>query len=119
QCNGRQYPQHRIERRISGSGIGKPGDDVGHLASRTAGGAKTGSSAFRGGDAWLDMSRFRVTIDRLVLNGFDARDGEVLVEALQAELGARLVDPANRANWAHASAPMLRLGRVPIGPGSP
>ena len=32
------------------------------------------------------MSRIRLTIDRLVLNGFDALEGKALSEALRAQL---------------------------------
>ena len=64
------------------------------------------------------MSRITLTIDRLVLKGFDAGDRKALAEGLQAELSRVLADPATRADWARPHrTPVLRLGRMPLEPG--
>lgn len=64
------------------------------------------------------MSRVRVTIDQLVLNGLEPPDRKALVEGLQGELVQVLSDPAARAGWAHSHrTPVLRLGRLPLEPG--
>ena len=64
------------------------------------------------------MSRIRVTIDRLVLKGFEAGERKALVEGLQGELSRVLADPAARAEWTRSQRrPVLRLGRMPIEPG--
>jgi len=61
------------------------------------------------------MSRIRVTIDRLTLNGIEPSDRQPLVEGLQAELSRLLANPVNRAKWADAyRTPVLRLGCVPL-----
>jgi hypothetical protein len=61
------------------------------------------------------MSRTRVTIDRLVLRGFDPGDRKALVEGLQSEVSRVLADPATRAEWARPHrTPVLRLGRLPL-----
>jgi hypothetical protein len=65
------------------------------------------------------MSRIRVTINHLVLNGFEAGDQRPLVEGLQEELLKALANPATRAEWAHShSTPVLRLRPLPfeVGP---
>ena len=64
------------------------------------------------------MSRIRVTIDQLVLRGFEPADRKGLVEGLQNELSRVLADPATRAEWARPHrTPVLRLGRMPLEPG--
>jgi hypothetical protein len=64
------------------------------------------------------MSRITLTIDRLVLKGFDAGDRKALAEGLEAELSRVLADPATRAEWARPHrTPVLKLGRMPIEPG--
>jgi hypothetical protein len=66
----------------------------------------------------MDMRRITVTIDQLVLKGFEASDRNVLAAGLQAELSRLLADPAERANWARSRrTPVLRLGRMPLDPG--
>jgi hypothetical protein len=61
------------------------------------------------------VSRIRVTIDRLVLKGFEPADRKALVEGLQAELSRVLADPVKRAEWARSHrTPVLRLGRLPL-----
>jgi hypothetical protein len=65
------------------------------------------------------MSRITLTIDRLVLKGFEAGDRKALTEGLQAELSRVLADPAMRAEWARSHrTPVLRLGRMPLESGS-
>jgi hypothetical protein len=65
------------------------------------------------------MSRIRVTIDSLTLNGFDAADGRAVVEGLRSELTRVLADPLKRAVWARSHrTPVLRLGRLPLATGA-
>jgi len=64
------------------------------------------------------MSRIKLTIDRLVLKGFEAGDRKALAEGLQAELSRVLADPATRADWAASHrTPVLRLGQMAMEPG--
>ena len=66
----------------------------------------------------MGVSRITLTIDRLVLKGFEAGDRQALAEGLQAELSRVLADPATRADWARPHrTPVLRLGRMPLEPG--
>ena len=61
------------------------------------------------------MSRIRLSIDQLVLRGFEPGDRNALVQGLQAELSRVLADPATRAGWARPQrTPVLRLGRMPL-----
>lgn len=64
------------------------------------------------------MSRITLSIDRLVMRGFEPGDRNALVQGLEAELSRLLADPAARAEWArsHRTA-VLRLGRMPFEPG--
>jgi hypothetical protein len=63
----------------------------------------------------MGMSCIRVTIDRLVLKGFEAGDRRPLIEGLQAELSRLLADPTGRADWARPHrTPVMRLGRIPV-----
>lgn len=56
------------------------------------------------------MSWISVTIDQLVLRGFDPNDGETVAEGLKRELQRVLSDPATRAQWARRGGrPVLRL----------
>ena len=64
------------------------------------------------------MSRIRLTIDRVVLNGFEPADRTALMEGLRAELSRVLGDPASRGEWARSQrTPVLKLGRMPLDPG--
>lgn len=65
------------------------------------------------------MSRITVTIDRLVLKGFEAGERKALAEGLQAELSRVLADAATRAEWARPHrTPVLKLGRMPVEAGT-
>ena len=64
------------------------------------------------------MSRIRLTIDRLVLNGVEAGAQKPLIEGLRKELSQILSGRATRAEWARPHrTPVLKLGRMPLGPG--
>jgi hypothetical protein len=61
------------------------------------------------------MSRITLTIDRLILTGFDPAERGALVDGLRAELSRVLADPATRADWARSHrTPVLRLGSLPL-----
>jgi len=65
------------------------------------------------------MSRIRLNIDRLVLNGLESGAEKALVESLQGELSKLLSDPVARAEWARSHrTPVLKLGRMPLGAGA-
>jgi hypothetical protein len=65
------------------------------------------------------MSRIHLHIDRLVLPEMAVSDRAALVEGLKGELARALADPAARAGWARSHrTPVLRLGRMPLEPGS-
>jgi hypothetical protein len=64
------------------------------------------------------MSRIRVMIGELVLKGFHPSTRNAVAQGLRQELSRILADPASRAEWAHShSAPILRLGSIPLEPG--
>ena len=64
------------------------------------------------------MSRVRVTIDELVLRGFEPADRRALVESLQAELSAVLSDRSARVGWARSHrTPLMKLGGMQFEPG--
>jgi hypothetical protein len=68
------------------------------------------------------MSRIRVTIDRLVLKGFEGDNHKDVVEGLKAELSRLLADPSARVEWARSHrTPVVRLGRMGMeaGPNGP
>jgi hypothetical protein len=67
----------------------------------------------------VGVSRINLTIDQLVLRGFEPGDRKTLVEGLQSELARVLSDPAARAACAvpHRT-PVLRLGQMPLTPGA-
>jgi hypothetical protein len=65
------------------------------------------------------MSGIQVTIDRLVLRGFDPADRAALVHALRSELANVLAGPEMRAHWGDSRrTPVLRLGRMPLTSGT-
>ena len=56
------------------------------------------------------MSRIALTIDRLVLKGFDPGDGKALRAGLERELSRLLSEPAMRAAWTGSRrTPVVRL----------
>ncbi len=60
------------------------------------------------------MSRIRVTIDQLVLNGFEASERQAVVDGLRAELTLALADPRSRGEWAQPyRTNVLRLDGIP------
>ena len=66
------------------------------------------------------MSRIRLNIDRLVLNGFEPLEGKELANALETQLHYVLANPARRNEWARSHrTPVLKLGRMPLEVGSP
>jgi hypothetical protein len=67
----------------------------------------------------VGVSRIRVNIDRLVLNGFEQLEGKELTEALKSQLSQGLADATSRNDWAHSHrTPVLKLGRIPREPGA-
>jgi hypothetical protein len=60
------------------------------------------------------MSKIRLNIDRLVLNGFESLEGEALSEAMRSQLSQILSERAARAEWARSHrTPVIKLGRMP------
>jgi hypothetical protein len=56
------------------------------------------------------MSRIHVTIDQLVLHGFEASERQAVADGLRAELAAALADPRYRPEWARSyRTDVLRL----------
>jgi hypothetical protein len=64
------------------------------------------------------MSNIQVTIDRLVLRGFDPADRIAFVYGLKSELARVLVQPDLRARYASQRMPVLRLRLMPLAQGS-
>jgi hypothetical protein len=61
------------------------------------------------------MSRIRMNIDQLVLNGFETSEGKTLAKALEAQLQQVLANPATRGEWARSHrTPVMKLGRMPL-----
>jgi len=64
--------------------------------------------------------RIAVSIDRLVLNGFDATQRGQIVAQLQAELTRLLADPVAASEIARSRhLPTLRIPAAPNAPASP
>ena len=55
------------------------------------------------------MSRIRITIDRVALQGFEPAERTALVEGLKGELAKMLADPRSRAGLKARRTPVLRL----------
>jgi len=67
----------------------------------------------------VGVSRVRLTIDRLVLNGFQPLEAKALARALESQLSHLLTDTAARRDWARPHrTPVLRLGRMPLDAGT-
>ena len=65
------------------------------------------------------MSRIRLTIDRLVLNGMEHAEGAALTDALRAQLAHVVADLAAREGWKSSRrTPVVKL-RMPIESGIP
>jgi hypothetical protein len=65
------------------------------------------------------MSRIRLNIERLVLNGFEPLEGKALANALEAQLQHLLANPATRCEWARSHrTPVLNLGRTALQAGT-
>jgi len=65
------------------------------------------------------VSRIRVNIDRLVVNGLGQLEGKALAEALQSQLYQDLADSASRNDWARPHrTPVLKLGHMPLQAGT-
>jgi hypothetical protein len=67
----------------------------------------------------MGVSRIRVNIDRLVLNGFRQLEGKALAEALQSQLCLGLADATSRSDWARSRrTTALKMGPVPLETGA-
>lgn len=65
------------------------------------------------------MSRIRLDIDRLVLNGFEPLEAKSMTEELQSQLSMVLSDPRTRHEWARSHrTPVLKLGPVSLEKGA-
>jgi hypothetical protein len=65
------------------------------------------------------MSRIVVTIDHLLLNGMEPDSGKALTAALKAGLSQTLSDRTARTGWARPHrTPVMKLGRMPLDPGT-
>jgi hypothetical protein len=64
------------------------------------------------------MSAIQVTIDRLVLRGFEPADRAAFVRGLKSELARVLAEPEmrGRCNGSRRTS-VLRLGQMPLTPG--
>jgi hypothetical protein len=63
------------------------------------------------------MSRIRVVIDRVALQGFDPAERTALIEGLRSEFERTFADHQGRANWKSHRRPVLRLGSLSLQPG--
>jgi hypothetical protein len=64
------------------------------------------------------MSRIRVNIEGLRLDGFGAAEAKTLSDALQSGLEQVLRDRTNRREWARSHrTPLVKLERMPRGSG--
>jgi hypothetical protein len=67
----------------------------------------------------VGVSRIRLNIDRLVVGGLDPAARHAFVDSLKRELENILAEPVSRAAWARTHrTPVLRLGRMSLGPGA-
>jgi len=67
----------------------------------------------------VGVSRIHLTIDRLVLNGFQPHEARTVARALESQLSQVLGDTAARHEWARPHrTPVLKLGRMTLDPGT-
>lgn len=67
----------------------------------------------------MGVSRIRLTIDRVVLNGVEHVEARALAAALESQLSQVLADTATRHTWARPHrTPVLKLGRMTLQPGT-
>jgi hypothetical protein len=67
----------------------------------------------------VGVSRIHLTIDRLVLNGFQHVEAKALTRALESQLSQMLADTSLRHAWARPHrTPVLNLGRMALQPGT-
>jgi hypothetical protein len=66
----------------------------------------------------VGVSRIRVNIDRLVLNGFGQLEGKRLAEALKSQLSQSIADATLRNDWARSHRMPLKLGAMPLQAGT-
>ena len=67
----------------------------------------------------MGVSRIRLTIDRVVLNGFQHVEARALANALESQLTQVLADKTARHAWARPHrTPVLKLGRMTLQPGT-
>ena len=67
----------------------------------------------------MGVSRIRLTIDRVVLNGFQNVEAGALTKALESQLSQVLADKATRRVWARPHrTPVMKLGRMALQPGT-
>jgi len=62
----------------------------------------------------VGVSRINLTIDHLVLRGFDPAERQALVDALRGEIAQAL---ATSREWRSHRTPVLRLGQMALAPG--
>lgn len=61
------------------------------------------------------MSRIRLNIERLVLNGFAPAEARALANALRSQLQQVLLERTGGERWARPyRTPLLRLGPLPL-----
>jgi hypothetical protein len=67
----------------------------------------------------MNGGRRTIIIDRVVLRGVDAHQAQALTASLKQELARILATPEGRAAFGNGQhAPVLRLGRLPLGTGT-
>lgn len=67
----------------------------------------------------MGVSRIRLTIDRVVLNGFQHVEAGAVTKALESQLSRVLADKSMRHEWARPHrTPVLKLGRMALQPGT-
>jgi hypothetical protein len=60
------------------------------------------------------MSRIRLVIDRVALQGFEPAERNALIEGLRSELERTLADRQARAAWKSHRRPVLWLGSLSL-----